>query len=262
MKRIVITLFLAALLSHALPAQTPASPKLLITHIYDSVALLYIQDSSGDMRMACTATAFSATPKGYRFVSAAHCVVGDDDKQQQLQKFYISADTKGTKAYFPAKLVQAGDKALGDDFSLFEVDTADHFDTINLGDEDKLKLGDLVNNIGGALGMGKQFFVGYVSELHIDRPPVDAGEVHWTDLMLIQVGGGPGSSGSAIVSVDQNAIVGFLVGTAQSDVGKLCVPVSKFKAFLTLVDAGNYKKSKKPTETSNLTGEQRLSRAY
>ena len=85
------------------------------------------------------------------------------------------------------------------------------------------------------MGLGKQLFVGYVSLPKLDRPPVDAGLVKWTDLMLIQIGGGPGSSGSAIISVDQQAIVGFLVGvfpetqmpTVVMPTGKLCVPVSK-----------------------------------
>ena len=235
--------------------------KQVIDHLYDSVALLYVQDGAGDMRMECSVTAFSVLPSKantnepaqstYRFVSAAHCVEGTSDKQQHLQKFYISADTKGTKAYFPAKLIEAGDKSVGDDFSLFEITTAEKFAVTPLGDGAKLQMGDMVIDVSGALGMGKQFFEGYISEIHLDRPPLDAGTVLWTDVMLVQIGGGPGSSGSAIVDVSQNAIVGFLVGKdPNGDNGFICVPVSKFEAFVKAVDAGTYHKTKKSDENA------------
>ena len=250
MRKAIAVLFAALLFFAAsLPigAQTPvrlaAPSKPLVNHVYDSVALLYTQDESGDMKMTCTATAFAKTQTGYRFVSAAHCVPGESDRVQKLQKFYISADSKGQKNYFVAKLIQAGDKKMGDDFSIFEVDTLDHFDIMMLGDEASLKIGDRVVNVAGALGLGKEYFEGYVSEIQLDRPPLSGGEVTWTNVTLMQIGGAPGSSGSAIVSVDQNAIVGFLVGASDSDIGKICVPVSKFKAFLAAVDAGTYKKS-------------------
>lgn len=246
-------------------AQTSPKQQTLSQHVYDSVVLLYTQDGAGDMRMVCTATAFAEKPElpakqngkelattgkfVYRFVSAAHCVDGNDDKQQKLQKFYVTSDSNGEKSYISAKLIQAGDKKQGDDFSLFEVTTADKFVVTPLGDETVMHPGDGVVNVAGAMGFGKQYFQGYVSEVHMDRPPLNAGVVLWTDLMLVEIGGGPGSSGSAIVSTDQSAIVGFLVGDAGVDVGKLCVPVSKFKTFLSLVDAGKYKKT--PTLPDN-----------
>lgn len=241
MKNIIATILLSLMFCFSATAQTKSKP--IVTHVYDSVALLYTQDESGDMKMTCTATAFATIPKGYRFVSAAHCVPGTEDKLQKLQKFYISADSKGQKNYFVARLVQAGDKKLGDDFSIFEVETADHFDTVTLGDESILRIGDRVINVAGALGFGKEYFEGYVSEVQLDRPPLNGGEVTWTNVTLVQIGGAPGSSGSAIVSLDQNAIVGFLVGASNDDVGKICVPVSKFKVFLAAVNAGKYHKS-------------------
>jgi hypothetical protein len=258
MKKTALSVFLLLVLSFLyIPiayAQSVSKPE--IDHLYNSVALLYTQDQAGDMRMTCSVTAFAEKADAhsgitYRFVSAAHCVEGDNDKQQKLQKFYISADTKGTKAYFPAQLIQTGDKALGDDFSLFEVTTAEKFEIMPLGDSSILKMGDVVIDVSGALGMGKQFFQGYVSEVHLDRPPLNAGSVQWTDVMLIQIGGGPGSSGSAIVSTDQKAIVGFLVGSdGEGDIGKICVPVAKFIEFVKAVDAGTYKKTKKSDDNA------------
>lgn len=229
-------------------AQKPSQVQ--VDKIYSSVAELFVEDYSGSMHMACSATAFEkvtlpGTPVvyKYRFVSAAHCVGGDSDAKQKLEKFFISDDVRGEKTFTAAKLIEAGDKTKGDDFSLFEVKTSLDYTYIPLGDNQKLKMGDPVLSVAAPYGLGKQFYMGYISELSLDRPPVDAGEVQWTDLMLIEIGGGPGSSGSSIVSVDQNAIIGFLVGGAGGDTGKLCVPVAKFKEFVAAVDAGTYKKA-------------------
>jgi S1-C subfamily serine protease len=237
-------------------AQKPSQAQ--VSRIYNSVAELFVEDDSGSMHMACSATAFekvqnpgSPVTYKYRFASAAHCVTGDSDAKQKLEKFFISDDVKGEKTFTAAKLIEAGDKTKGDDFSLFEVKTALDYEYLPLGDNQKLQLGDPVLSVAAPYGLGKQFYMGYISELSLDRPPVDAGSVQWTDLMLIEIGGGPGSSGSSIVSVDQNAIIGFLVGGASGDVGKLCVPVSKFKAFVEAVDKGTYKKSTKGQELSD-----------
>jgi S1-C subfamily serine protease len=262
-----LLLALAFIFAPAVRAQGVSVTKPQIDHLYNSVALLYTQTEAGDMRMTCSVTAFAVKPEVpakqdgkelaatgsfvYRFVSAAHCVEGSNDKQQKLQKFYITTDSKGTKAYLPAKLIETGDKATGDDFSLFEVTTAEKFEVTPLGDSDKLVYGDSVIDVSGALGMGKQFFEGYVSETHLDRPPLNAGTVQWTDIMLIQIGGGPGSSGSAIVSTTTNSIVGFLVGKdPNGDNGFICVPVAKFNAFVKAVDAGTYKKTKKSDDNA------------
>lgn len=259
MKRIwILALISFFLLVPALRAQTIS--QIISRHLYDSVALLFTQGASGNMQMTCSVTAFSAAPAKnstshetvYRFASAAHCVEGSSDRQQKLQKFYISADAKGTKVYLPAKLIQTGDKTLGDDFSLFEITTTEKFEIIPLGESDSLQMGDAVIDISGALGMGKQYFQGYISEVHLDRPPLNAGSVQWTDIILVQIGGAPGSSGSAIVSLSQKAIVGFLVGNDnQGDIGKICIPVSKFSAFVKAVDAGTYKKTKKTDENAD-----------
>ncbi len=249
-------LLLAVALS-VVPVFAQSAPKPspeLVTHVYNSVAELFVEDISGSMHMTCSATAFAKTTLPgtptiykYRFVSAAHCIGGDNDSQQKMQKFFISADARGEKTFTSAKLIEAGDKSKGDDFSLFEVTTAENYDFVPLGDEKKLVLGDPIVSVADPYGLGKQYFQGYMSDLSLDRPPVDSQVVMWTDLMLIQIGGGPGSSGSSVVSVDQKAIVGFLVGGTY-DIGKLCVPVSKFKAFVEAVDSGKYKKEHKGSE--------------
>lgn len=261
--------FLSLILLSAFVPSVRASdiPSELVSQVYGSVVLLYSQNESGDMKMRCTATAYrtladvdnakkvkpEAIRTGYRFVTAAHCVSGDTDAEQARGKYFVTLDTAGAKTFIPATLVRTGDKKKGDDFSIFEVVTDSKIPVIPLGKSDSVSLGDSVINVAGPDGLGKQFFAGYVSEKHLDRPPLNAGDVQWTDVMLVSIGGGPGSSGSAIVSVSQKAIVGFLVGSENaSQVGFIVVPVDKFIAFEKAVDAGTYKKEKASSELTEV----------
>lgn len=241
MKRFFLALLFLALANFTGTAQI-ANQK-LIQHVDKSVTLLFSQNDDGGMRMRCTATAYRKTDKGYRFVSAAHCVDGKTESEQADVHYFVSADDAGNKTYIPAKLLAAGDKMIGDDFSIFVVESTDVFEIVSLGDNTTLALGAPVVNIASPLGLGKQLFTGYVSSTHVDRPSFDAGDVKWRDVMLVVGGGGPGSSGSSIVSVEQEAIVGFLVGEfTEGQLGMIVVPVSKFKTFEGKVDDGSYKK--------------------
>lgn len=218
----------------------------LINTVYQSVVELYREDESGGMHFTCTATVYKKTEKGYRLVSASHCVEGDKGSEQKTIKFFVTLDQK-EKNFIPAKLIETGDKSQGDDFSIFEVETTTQFTVTPLGDDAQLKIASEVIDIAAPMGLGKQYFAGYVSSPKVDRPPIDAGEVQWTEIMLVKIGGGPGSSGSAIVSVDQKAIVGFLVGhDSRGEIGFIVVPVTKFKKFEAAVDAGKYKKTNDP----------------
>ena len=245
-------------LSFSVHAQAPKAEthKQFVQHVYDSVALLYSQDGSGGMAMHCTATAYEqlADLSGYRFVTASHCVSGRSDKEQKAQKYYVTTDESDAKTFLQAVLIEAGDKTVGDDFAIFEVKTKVMFAVTPLGDNNKLSLGDRVINVASPYGLGKQYFEGYISDLKVDRPPMDAGEVQWTDVMLVEIGSAPGSSGSSIISEDQKAIVGFLVGGTQSTIGAIVVPVNKFKVFEAAVKAGTYHKTKKSDE--NAAGEE------
>lgn len=251
MRKIIATLVLAASLlfcSHSFAADNRAQ---FVQKVYNSVALLYGQTEDGGMRMKCSATAYRKLEAGYRFASASHCVEGDSDTKQKAGKYFITFDTEGSKTFIPARLVEAGDRNVGDDFSIFEVLTDAKVDVTPLGDSDKIVTGENVINVASPMGLGKQFFQGYVSSPHLDRPPLDAGEVQWTNVMLVFIGGGPGSSGSAIVSEDQKAIIGFLVGSMGSgNLGAICIPVNKFAAFEKLVDTGKYKKTPKEASKS------------
>lgn len=243
MKRFLNVLLLSLLFLLPAAAQPSADAHTkLVQHVYNAVTLLYNQDEQGGMHMRCTATAYRKTKAGYRFVSASHCVSGNTDEEQSETHFFVTPDANGkAKVFIPATLIKAGDRDAGDDFAIFEITTSESFEVVPLGN-DVTAVGTPVVDVASPLGLGKQYFEGYVSAPKLDRPPLDAGLVKWRNVMLVEIGSGPGSSGSAIVAEDQQAIVGFLVGGFSANIGAICVPVSQFKAFEAKVDAGTYKR--------------------
>ncbi len=237
---------------------TFASNKELVEQVKSAVALLYSQDEAGGMRMHCTVTAFeklttetvvngkkfSAT-KGYLFATAAHCVGTDDvDKEKSADTknipFYITFDEAKAKTFYPAKALFVGYQHRGEDFSVFEVDTDADWGVMPLGDEKKASDGDDIINVSSPLGLGKQVLVGTISSVYLDRPLIE-GDINWKGSITLTIGGvNGGSSGSAIVSQDQKAIVGFLVGTIGGTT-VTAIPVSKFKAVRKAVEEGKYR---------------------
>jgi len=222
-----------------------------------AVALLYSQDDSGGMHMHCTATAYEKFARdekvadhdvkvqGYHFVTAAHCV-GNDRKSKAKSAdasripFFLTFDeVNAPKVYYPAKPILIGYQSKGDDFSAFEVQTDKEWTVIPLGDEKKAKDGEKIVNVASPLGLGKQVFEGTISSLYIDRPVI-SGDINWKGAMFLQISAGPGSSGSSIISVEQKAIVGFLVGTVGGN-NIVAIPVSRFKTVIQQVADGKYK---------------------
>lgn len=236
---------LAVLLLCVIPTKAEDKPvdQGLASKVMRSVGLLYSQTEEGSMRMRCTTTAYAKEHNGYMFVSAAHCV-GDDDVQHERSadatktSFYITFDEKKVKKFYLAKPLLVGYQHRGEDFSVFHVDTNEEWTTIPLGDEQKAKEGTSIINVASPLGLGKQMFRGTISSLDLDRPIIE-NDINWQHSMLLSIQAGPGSSGSALVAEDQEAIVGFLVGTIGGN-NIVGIPVSRFKNVLKMQKDSKY----------------------
>lgn len=229
-------------------AQTPT----LASRAKAATAILVAQTESGGMNVLCTSTAFEKKGKRYHFVSAAHCVGSDNVTKEKSAdgsktSFYVTFDETVVKAYFAAKPIYVGYQHRGDDFSVFEVLVKDRegkeidpqWETIPLGDEGKEVEGNTLINPASPLGLGVQLFRGSISSLFLDRPVIQ-GDINWHGAMLIQMPGSEGgSSGSALISESQSAIIGFLVGTIGNSV--TAIPVSRFKDFLQKSREGTYR---------------------
>jgi S1-C subfamily serine protease len=214
----------------------------LVNQAYGATALLYSQSEDGGMHMRCTATAFEHDKDGYYFASAAHCVATDDVQHERVEvekvSFFVTFDESTDKKFYPAKVVAVGYQHRGDDFSVLRVETKDSWPIVPLGDETKERVGAAIINVASPQGLGRQVFHGWITMLRVDRPIIE-GDINWRGAILLQVESGPGSSGSAIVSVEQEAIVAFLVGHADQNI--FAVPVSKMKEFYEAVKAKKYK---------------------
>lgn len=244
MRRLLILLLSTLLVM--VPVRAMDHDKALVEKAKGAVALLYSQTDSGGMTMHCTATAFEKVEGGYRFVSAAHCVGNDDTQKEKAASptntpFYITFDEVNvTKKFYPAKVIFVGYQHRGEDFAVFEVKTTEVWPTIPLGDERKEAEGASFINIASPLGLGKQVMYGTISNLFLDRPVVQ-GDINWKGTLVLQIPGVQGgSSGSALIADDQQAIVGFLVGS----IGEgtiVAIPVSRFIAVKKAVAEKKYK---------------------
>lgn len=241
---IVRILSTVVLLLSAAFAQLSADKPYVPGTLYPAVVLLYEQDDQGSMKMLCTATAIEKNATGYVFVTAAHCASSDNEEKKLVKAevkkfFFVTFDEAGSKNFSKAKLLNCGYQHAGDDFCQFQVDSDKSIPVVALGD-DPAAGGEEIVNVASPLGLGKQVFRGYVSSPKLDRD-VRVNDINWTNTVLLQLPGtNGGSSGSAIVCVEQKAICSFLVGVIDST-EIVAIPVSRFKTFRQQVAEGKYK---------------------
>ncbi len=247
MNSIRVGLFITAMLvTTAMLAQLSEADRAYIERkYYPATALLYSQTDEGQMKMRCTATAIpsdSSAPKGtVTFVTASHCGCNEDtDKETSKPEktfFFITSDTAGNKEFMDAKPIGCGYRHEGDDFMLLSVKTDKEFPLIKLGSDPKML--EPVVNIGSPVGLGKQVFFGTVSSPILSRPVV-IDDINWTDSVLLQMWGiNGGSSGSAVVCLDQKAICAFIVGTIDKT-NIVALPVSRLISMRKELAAGTY----------------------
>ena len=244
MRRIILTSLLLTTILFS-PVRAEGLPDSTIAErAYAATAILYKQTASGGMDMACTATAFEKGSKGYLFVSASHCVAEDDKTHQKAvvssSPFYISFDQVKDKTFHWAEGVMAGYQGRGDDFAVLSVDTKEERPTMPLGQAGQVKMGEEVLNVAAPVGLGRQLFFGRVSLVNMDRP-VPSREINWKNAMLLQVDGGPGSSGSSVISLEHEAIICFIVGSVKGNPSVVSIPVSRFLSFRDAVRRRQYK---------------------
>lgn len=219
-------------------------------------AVAPVRDDSGRVNMAnisiCTATAFARHGNVYSFVTAAHCVgqagpttkdlfpCDDPDykfiRLMPCQWYICLNDLKEIQVMRPVELSAIGHEHYGHDFAVFEVILPHPIPTIPLALCDP-RVGETVSNVAAPLDLGKQLSRGYVTA---ERP---YGRKKFEKLAFFQLNAAPGSSGSAIVSHKQEAIIGILVKAISSETSMQiagALPVSAFRKFLKKIDSGRY----------------------
>ena len=231
-------LLFAFLCGMALLAQ-PAAAKSLVEKARDATAMLYSQTTDGGMQMHCTATVFEAFErddrKGYLLATAAHCVAVDDLMNSRVKisgaSFFISFDNEPKQVFHPIHVEGAGFQSRGDDFAVLHAFTDEEWEVLELGDVSSLKPMDEVLNVSAPAGLGLQVLKGQITLVSINRPVKTRG-LNWQSAMLVNLSSGPGSSGSAVVSIDQEKIVGFVVGGVTGNPTTVVLTVNRFRLFL------------------------------
>jgi hypothetical protein len=118
------------------------------------------------------------------------------------------------------------------------VDTKAVFPIVELGADPEVL--ESIVNVASPLGIGKQVFVGTVSSVSLDRPVIED-DINWVRASLLQLfGTDGGSSGSAVVCLDQHKICGFVVGTVDKST-IIAMPVSRLKTMMKAFKEGTYK---------------------
>lgn len=232
------------------PPTTTKTVDFVAKTLSPATVLLYSQDQNGGMKMRCTATAIDRIPKGYEFVTAAHCGCQDnlEKKTTSPEKtfFYVTRDEPKDKQFIKAEITGCGYQHKGDDFMLLEAVSDQDFPIVKLG-KDPVVLEQIVN-VASPLGLGKQVFLGSVSSPSLDRPVV-VNDINWTGVVLLQMFGvAGGASGSSVVCLDQEAICAFVVGVV-SDTTITAMPVSRLESLRKALREKTYRYWVKDSDT-------------
>jgi trypsin-like peptidase len=239
---IVLTLFLSAA-SFGQEAKKVSNAEYIKETLYPAVGLLYSQDSEGGMRMRCTVTAIDQKDGVTTFLTAAHCGCEDTPEKKMTSPekgvvFYITGDDPDDKEFEKATVTGCGYRTKGDDFMFLSVKSKKPFPVVALGHDPELL--DQVVNVASPLGLGKQAFVGSVASPKLERPLVE-GDINWTGIVTLQMFGvNGGSSGSAVICLNQQAVcatvVGSIAGTTMT-----AMPVSRLIAVKNGIADKTYK---------------------
>ncbi|MBH1940363.1 trypsin-like peptidase domain-containing protein [Mobilitalea sibirica] len=115
------------------------------------------------------------------------------------------------------------------DINNIEEDTREIIEVAQLGDSDKVKVGEMAVAIGNALGYGQSVTVGYVSAK--DREVEVSDNYSYKKMILLQTDAAinPGNSGGALMNVDGEVIGINTIKYASHDVEGMgyAIPISK-----------------------------------
>lgn len=189
---------------------------------------LYADFNDQGPRFICTTTAIQKVKGGYILLTARHCVV-----DMRFKVFFVIIDKDSDTPYIRASLLVAGGPDT--DAALLQINTPLDIPVIPVGDERLISVGSKVEYFGYPMNLGKLFFEGYVSAAKIGPPAYD--QPQWNGDLGITIQIGPGSSGSALVDPNQEAIVGVVTGVTVSPFGGpilgMATPAKKVRQLIS-----------------------------
>jgi hypothetical protein len=222
MKRFFALILICLFAASAISAGDIRAPRGFVGRMYASTLALYGY-KQGATQFLCTAEPFEKISGGYTLISAGHCV---QDVPEDVQ-FFVADSIGGVLT--PVKVLKAyeGD---GTDFSEFELKTKQKYALFVLGDEHDARVGDQVINPNFAAGLAKQLSVGQIGS---DLLPIsdECATTTCAGDFIVHANGAGGSSGSAVVDVRTQQVVGIVVWGFNGILGLGVEPISNFYKF-------------------------------
>lgn len=252
--------FKAAIVGVVLALLTLAAPvfpqsKAFRQKVYNASLQLYVVEhevqKDGTVKAynnpECTTDNFEKTPTGYHLLTAAHCVVTEHESILSYDMvapdgtLFVSYGDPGTKrALIPATVLMVGNYHDGWDIAILDIETSADIPVVPLGDDTKLDMGDKLVSVSAPVGGEiKYWFEGYVSATrHQVNPSIGAEIRDWQRTIFVDMPGYPGSSGSGVISVDQEALVGIFISEVRGQepyydrMATAIVPASAVREFI------------------------------
>ncbi len=157
-------------------------------------------------KFTCTATVVAANGQGgYIGLTAGHCFNWTAiDKGE-----YYIADTLVEKPVLHKMHIQKFENDNRYDYAVFDFSSLEDYAVISIANDVNPKAGDEVTNVNYALGLAKQVTNGNVISGIVDFPAIPSlGDIKGR--FLVNIGVGPGASGSAVVDKKTGQIIGLV----------------------------------------------------
>jgi len=225
--------------------------------------------SNGEIVRACTAPAFEREPNDiYRFFVMAHCVASLDEKTSLTIPFpddfsYVIVFNRGgeIQSAYLASVLAIGDMSQPmRDLAILEAKIDRYIPVIPLGQRapvlgEKVSLVTPANEYVANGFIMNEFYTGFVTldEIRIDYFASNGENFKGSfKIQLNDLGSANGASGSAVVSHDQNAMVGLIVASIKNDMGGIglaAIPITEINEFNREFKQGKYKIHKEDKST-------------
>lgn len=196
-------------------------------HTLEQATMPFYINVGGGVRFGCTATVIEKNKEGYVILTARHCVEG-------MKEFFVMPDEKADAPYLRATVLVSGGPDT--DAALLQIKSDKDFPVVPLGDERLVDIASKVEYVGFPQNLGKLYFQGYVSANKIGPPAYD--EPEWNGDLGLTIQIGHGSSGSALVDPNQQAIIGVMTGITRripegGNMLAMATPASKVRKMLS-----------------------------
>jgi len=193
--------------------------------------VLYGESASSQVsaKALCTVEAYEKVSDGYSLLTEGHCVDPDESGAPDDVKYFVAplgaTSEKDGDAVEVVKWQNDGDM----DAAELHVKTSKHYEVLQLAYQNP-QVEEKVFYVGYPKMFNRVILEGQIAS-EVGTVDVPECEGVCKGRIVVQIGGGPGASGSAIISEKSGQIVGLLEGHMYEN-GVMMVPAKAIRSFL------------------------------